>query len=104
MKKKELTLDERDERAKKLGAIDVIEVEDKRLYLKIPNRNIIGIAWAKMEVNTVEGMEIIAKASAIRDVSDMEILEDDALFLSCMAGIGEFISKIKLKKSTLRTL
>jgi hypothetical protein len=97
-------IDSRDSIAKSQGAIKVIEVEGKRLYLKMPNRNIIGIAFAQMKINEMQGFETIARGSAIRELSDMDILENDTLFLSICNQIGEFLDLIELKKSTSRTL
>ena len=97
-------VDARDELAKSMGAIECIEVEGKRLYLRMPPRNILGIAFAQLKTNETQAYETIAKGSALRDVSDMEIIEDDKFFLSIVADIREFLGKIELKKSTSRTL
>lgn len=101
---KEVVIDARDAQAKSLGAIKVVEVGDKRLYLKMPNRHAIGVAFAQIEGNAVKAYETIARAAAIRECSDMDIIEVDELFLSAMSGIGEFLGEIQLKKSTLRAL
>lgn len=100
----EETTDLRDQQAKALGAIRCLEVEGKRLYLKMPNRAAIGIAFAQYEVNKVQACETIAKSSAIREVSDMEIVENDILFLSVMSEIVEFMTQIELKKSSSRNI
>lgn len=101
---KEATEDLRDAQAKALGAIHVIEVEGKRLYLKMPPRHILGIGFSQMERNKTQAIETIAKGAAIRDVSDMELLENDTLFLSIMSDIADFTATIELKKSTSRKL
>lgn len=101
---KQKEADQRDILAKSLGAIKCIEVDGKRLYLKMPTRNIIGISFARKEHNQVEAYEIIAKGSAIRECSDMEVVEKDELFLSILSEIAEFLGMIQLKKSTSRTL
>jgi hypothetical protein len=102
--KKEEAPDARDAQAKALGAIKCIECEGKRLYLKMPHRNIIGIAFAQRQVNMVQACETIARGSAIKEVSDMVVFENDQLFLSIMADITDFMGDIELKKSTSRTL
>lgn len=101
---KQKEADQRDVLAKSLGAIKCIEVDGKRLYLKMPGRNIVGIAIAKKEYNIMEACEIVAKGSAIRECSDMDIIEKDELFLSITADIADFLGDIKLKKSISRTL
>ena len=98
-------IDERDLKAKSLGAIKCVEVEGgKRLYLKMPHRNIIGIVMSQMKVNMIQASETLAKATAIREVSDMDIFENDGLFLSCISGINELLDDVQLKKSTSRNL
>lgn len=106
VKKTETTVevDQRDALAKSMGAIECIEVEGKRLYLKMPPRNILGISFAQLKTNETQAYETIAKGSALREVSDMEMIEDDKFFLSIVADIREFLGKIELKKSTSRTL
>lgn len=80
------------------------EVAGKRMYFKIPTRNIIGITFAQKKVNEIQAMETLARGSAIREVSDMEILENDSLFLSIMGDVAELLELIELKKSTFRVL
>jgi hypothetical protein len=104
MEKEAEKVDERDAKAKSLGAVHVFEVEGKRIYVKQPPRHVIGFAFAQMETNRVQACETLIRASAIEEVSDLEILKNDILFMSLMADIGDFLATIELKKSTSRKL
>ena len=100
----EKAIDSKDVLAKSLGAIKCIEVNDKRLYLKMPNRHAIGVAYSQLKINAVQAYEGVARASAVREVSDMSILENDIEFLSIMSELAEFLGEIELKKSHSRSL
>ena len=106
IKKEEVVVevDQRDALAKTLGAVARAEVDGKRMYFKIPTRNIIGITFAQRKVNEIQAMETLARGSAIREVSDMEILDKDTLFLSIIADVAELLELIELKKSTYLVL
>lgn len=106
VKKTESTVevDQRDVLAKSMGAIECIKVEDKRLYLKRPPRNILGIAFAQLRSNETQAYETIARGSAIRDVSDMEMIDNDDYFFSIITDLRDFLGKIELKKSNSQTL
>ena len=95
-------VDARDEKAKSLGAVKVVEFEDgKKAYLKKPHRHVLGIAFSKLESNPVEANEIMLKNCMIAEVSDMDLLEKDDYFLSLMQHIGDLL---QLKKSTSKAL
>jgi len=95
-------VDARDKKAKDLGAKIVVDFDDdKRIYLKSPNRYVLGLALAKNDSNPVESKEIVINNSVIRECSDVELLQNDEYFLSVMQHVEELLV---VKKSTFRTL
>jgi hypothetical protein len=97
-----MTREQKDKKAKDLGAVKVIEFEDEKIaYLKKPNRYVLGIAFSKLESNPVEANEILIKNCIIPEVSDMDVMDNDDYFLSLMQHAGDLL---QLKKSTSKAL
>ena len=99
-------MDERDIKAKGLGAIKKIEVEGdngevKVAYFKQPHRYVLGLAYAKIEINPVEANEMVLKNCIIEEVSDMEILTNDSYFFGAMQHVASLMEVKKSKSSSL---
>jgi len=95
-------VDARDKKAKDLGAFKCVDFDDdKRIYLKKPHRQVLGLAFAKLDSNPIEANEIILRNAVIQEVSDMELLESDEHFMSVMQHMADLLV---VKKSTSRAL
>jgi hypothetical protein len=79
----------------------VIEVEGKKLYLNKVNRYVLSPVMAKLGHDPLIAYEELIQALVIREISDMEVLEDDDLFLSAVTQIAQIVD---LKKSTITKL
>jgi hypothetical protein len=94
--------DTREEQAKKLGAIKKVEVESEggntyTFFFKKPHRHVLGLAFAKLDVNPVEANEIMINNCVIKEVSDAEQLNDDSVFFALMPHLSDLMI---VKKST----
>lgn len=102
-KNTEKALSEMDLKAKSMGAVHAIKIEDGArtlcLYLKQPHRDIVGLYYGKKADNPIKAAEILLKASCLHDISDKEILENDLYFYSAYIQVDEYLNVIKLKKS-----
>lgn len=100
---KEVKLSEIDLKAKSMGAVHCIKVEDGdktySLYLKQPHRDIVGLYYGMLKQNPIKACEILYKASAIHKISDKDVIESDTLFYSAYMEVDNFLDVIKLKKS-----
>jgi hypothetical protein len=96
-----MTHEDLDKKAKALGAVKHVKVEDYNFYFKKAHRHVIGLAMAKINVNPVEANEILLNNTIIAEVSDMEALKDDSIFFALVSEMDDIIS---VKKSTSRTL
>jgi len=79
----------------------VIEVEGKKLYLNKVNRYVLSPVMAKLGHDPLIAYEELIQALVIREISDMQVLEDDDLFLSAVTQIQQIVD---LKKSTITKL
>lgn len=85
----------------KYGEVLKIEVEGKKIYLKKPNRYQLSPVFAKLHQDPIFAFELLCKACVIEEVSDMEVIENDSLFLSIMPELNALVD---LKKSTSKML
>jgi len=90
----------------KYGPIKLIEIEDGqkvyKAYLKKRiSRNAFSKAISMMDNDPIMACEVIYRDAVISEISDVEILENDDLFLSAMSTITDLIEK---KKVTSRDL
>jgi hypothetical protein len=95
----------KDAEAKKLGAIKKVEVEgdDNKtytFYFKQPHRHVLGLSFARLDINPVEANEILVNNCIIKEVSDFEMLTDDSIFFSVMKHLGD-LSTVKKSQSTM---
>ncbi len=74
---------------KKYGRIFLIEVEDKKAYLKKPGRKALGAAAVIGGKDPMKYNEILLNSCWIE--GDEEIREDDGLFLAVSAKLAELI-------------
>lgn len=89
--------------AKNLGAKYAVTIEEdnKILYLKAPSK-IIYEAWLDtFDNNPRLAAETVIKSLVIKEVSDMDVLED---FKSLGSVFGQLKEIMALKKSSLKTL
>jgi hypothetical protein len=95
--------------AKAAGAVLMIEVEDpktgeKRVgYFRKPERNVIGLAYAKLQKNRVEAVEFLLKNCIIGKLSTVNI-DDDADFFALLNEAEELLYLIEQKKSKSKKL
>lgn len=95
--------DEREIKAKTLGAKHVIgiEGEDNVLYIKSPDKTLYDMFFDTYDANPRAAKETLLRSLVIKEVSDVEILEDPkTLYSAC----NQLIEVLALKKSTLRSL
>lgn len=95
--------DERTQRAKALGAKFAVHIEedDKIIFLKEPGREVY-VAWvAGSENDPMSANETVIRTLAIKEVSDMEVLNDYKALGAVMKQLGGIMA---LKKSSLKTL
>jgi hypothetical protein len=103
-------IEQKDIKAKNLGAVCKIEVDDagtpKIIYFKKPHRYTIGLYYAKRESNKIEAIEFLFKQTALSEVSDMEILsaERDDLFYAAIGEVDTLLNVVEVKKSKSQTL
>ena len=97
---KKVDLVNNDARAKTLGAIKKVEIENFVFYFKKPHRHALGLALAKLDINPVEANEILINNSVISEVSDMEALKDDSIFFALFNHVGDLM-QVKKSQSTM---
>jgi hypothetical protein len=85
----------------KYGEVFEIIVEDKKAYIRKPNRLQLGPVLATISSNPIAAFEMLFSACVIPEISDMEILTNDDYFLGACAAMDGIIS---LKKSSLKKL
>lgn len=96
----------RDSQAKALGAICniVLECEDgeKILYFRKPHRKILGVFYKTQETDEIEAAYNLFRATLVREVSNMEVMDEanDLLFYSAYLQRAILLSFLELKKST----
>jgi hypothetical protein len=94
-----------DERAKKLGAVTKLIVEDDNgpviAYMKKVDRTTYSACIKLLEQDAIKANETLLRTCLIKEVSDMRIVEDDDVFFSVLPQLRNVIS---LKKSTLTKL
>lgn len=84
---------------KKHGEIFLVEVEDKKAYLKAPDRKTLSAASAIGAKDPIKFNETILKNCWIE--GDKELLEDDKYFLA----VGQQIDKlIEVKEASIKKL
>lgn len=92
-----------DEKAKALGAVHVIRIQEDgktfSLYLKKPHRDIVGLYYGMKPNNPIKAAEILLKASRVDSLSDSEVIENDNYFYSAYLQVEDYLDVIKLKKS-----
>ncbi len=97
-----MNIEEKDAKAKELGAKSKISDGDKVCYFKEPSRMAVGLATAMMNTDRVQGCEILFNDACIKEVSDYNHwLNDTPLFLGICGTLQELIV---VKKSTYTTL
>lgn len=96
-----MTAEERENKAKSLGAKYAVIIEDKILYLKEPTKEIYKMFFSVYDQDPAGAKETVIRTLAIKEVSDMDILEDYKSLLTVCAELSEIMA---LKKSTLKTL
>ena len=96
-----MTIEEKDAKAKELGATAKVTDGDKVCYFRLPSRMAIGTSLSMLNTDVVQACEIIFNDACIREVSDYNHwLNDNELF----NGIcGQLQSLIRVKKSTWMT-
>ncbi len=96
---------ELDAKAKNLGAVFKIEVEDgdKKItgYLKKPDRALYSACIKLLESDTLKANETLLRTCLIKEVSDMRLVDDDDIFMSVLPQLANLIQK---KRSILTTL
>lgn len=97
-------MEEQNKKAKALGAVLRIDLEDKVAFFKVPNRYVIGFFYSKLKDNYVAAIESLMKGSFIAECSTVN-LDDDTQFISIMEHSGQLIELVeKQKKSSTSTL
>lgn len=97
-------MEEKDKKAKELGAVLKVDLGDNVAYFKIPNRYVIGFFYSKLKENYVAAIESLLKGSIIPELSTIN-LDNDADFISIMEHAGKLIEQLeKQKKSSTSTL
>jgi hypothetical protein len=79
----------------------IVEVEGKKLYLNKVNRYVLSPVMAKIGHDPLIAYEDLINSLVIREISDMEVLNDDELFLSAVTQLQQIVD---LKKSTITKL
>lgn len=97
---KKVEIENNDIKAKSLGAIKKVEIENSVFYFRKPHRHALGLALAKLDINPVEANEILINNSIIAEVSDMEGLKDDSIFFALFSHVGDLM-QVKKSLSTM---
>jgi hypothetical protein len=85
----------------KYGDVFELTVEDKKAYLRKPNRMQLGPVLSMIESNPLTAFEMLWNSCVIPEISNMEIAADDDYFIgACTAMNGMVV----LKKSSLKKL
>lgn len=98
-----MTYDERVIKAKSLGAKHVIGIEgdDKFLFVKSPDKTLYDMFFDTYDENPRASKESLLRSITVKEVSDMDILEDPkTLYSAC----NQLVEVLALKKSTLKSL
>lgn len=101
---------DRELKAKNLGAVCVIELGEngeKKLYLKTPDRNVIGLYYGKKKdsVNIYDASDFLLRNTAIKEVSDFdEIFANEAMMYGAYMQHDILFDFIEVKKNTSRKL
>lgn len=97
-------MEEQNKKAKALGAVLRIDLEDKVAFFKVPNRYVIGFFYSKLKDNYVAAIEALFKGTIISEVSTIN-LDNDSDFVSIMEHNSKLIELVeKQKKSSTSTL
>ncbi len=96
-------MEERESKAKNLGARYAIIIEDdnKVLYIKEPVRENYKMFFALYDQDAAGAKESVLRTLVINEVSDMEVFDDYKSLLAAFSQLSEIMA---LKKSTLKTL
>lgn len=84
---------------KKHGEISLLKIEDKKAYLKTPDRKTLSYASSFASSDPLKFNEILLENCWLG--GDEEIKTDDALFLAASSKLAELI---KIKEATLEKL
>ena len=92
-------------KARNLGASFKVEVEHEGKmvigFLKKPDRATLSAVIKLLDTDTLKANETLLRTCLIKEVSDMDIVENDDIFLSVLPQLSNLIT---LKKSTLTAL
>ncbi len=86
-------------KAKGLGAVMRVDINDKVGFFKVPNRYAQGLFYAKLKTNHIEAMEIVLKNSIIASVSTID-LENDGDFFACIDEVPGLMDLVEKKSAT----
>lgn len=95
-------MEEREAKAKSLGARYMVSVEDEKfLFLKEPSREVYKAFFTVYDQDPAAAKETVLRTLVIKEVSDMDIFNDYKSLLTVFTQLSEIMA---LKKSTLKTL
>lgn len=79
----------------------VVEVNDKKIYLEQPSRSVISMTLAKVGRDPLGAYEDMLNLIAVKEISDMSILENDDEFISISTQLQNIV---EVKKSSMTKL
>ncbi|GIJ93367.1 MAG: hypothetical protein Q4A09_05285 [Capnocytophaga felis] len=99
MKNTEITQEQIQEWKRKHGEVSLLRIEDKKAYLKTPDRKTLSFASSFATTDPLKFNEILLENCWLG--GDEEIKTDDSLFLAASSKLAELI---KVKEATLEKL
>lgn len=96
-----MTQEEREVKAKALGAKYAVVIDDKTIFLKEPSKEVYKAFFALYDQDPASAKETVVRTLAINEISDMDVLNDYKSLLTVCAELSEIMA---LKKSTLKIL
>lgn len=79
----------------------VVEVNDKKIYLEQPSRSVVSMTMAKVGRDPLGAYEDMVNLIAVKEISDMSILENDDEFISISTQLQNIV---EVKKSSMTKL
>lgn len=79
----------------------VVEVNEKKIYLEQPNRSVVSLTMAKVGRDPLGAYEDMINLIAVKEISDMSILENDDEFISISTQLQNIV---EVKKSSMTKL